>query len=68
MSLDVIKENQVNGAPVNLAGDGKYDSPGKDIHNPVPMTNYDFRIFCCLLYIYCAGPKYAGYHWLVCCS
>ena len=68
MSLDVIKENQVNGAPVNLAGDGKYDSPGKEMHKPAHMTNYDFRIFCCLLYIYSAGPKDTGYHWLVCCS
>ena len=28
MSLDVVKENQTNGVPVHLAGDGKYDSPG----------------------------------------
>ena len=28
MCLDELKENQRNGCPIHLAGDGKYDSPG----------------------------------------
>ena len=38
MALDIVKENQRSGCAVNLAGDGKYDSPGQ-----LP-TNYNILI------------------------
>ena len=68
MLLDIIKDNQTNGCPVHLAGDGKYDSPGRFLGNKTGVSNSNSRIFGCILYVHSTGPEHSSNHWLVCCS
>ena len=68
MALDIVKENKAKGCDVNLAGDGKFDSPGKLTGHFSAFTFEFVRFHGSHLYVCCARPGNTSHYWPLCCT